>query len=48
MAGMKILNCYEELFGDPLCRNHATFTLTIMFVTDLVLFFLDAFLWYII
>jgi 1,3-beta-glucan synthase len=48
MAGMKIQNCHERLFGDSLCRNHAIFTLTIMFIMDLVLFFLDTFLWYII
>jgi hypothetical protein len=40
--------CHEKLFGDSLCRNHAIFTLTIMFIMDLVLFFLDTFLWYII
>ena len=45
MARMKVLNCYEKLFGDSLCRNHAIFTLTIMFVMDLVLFFLNTFLW---
>jgi len=48
MAGMKIQNCREKLFGDSLCTNHAIFTLTIMFIMDLVLFFLDTFLWYII
>lgn len=48
MAGMKIQNCHEKLFGSSLCRNQAIFTLTIMFIMDLVLFFLDTFLWYII
>ena len=48
MAGMKIQNCHEKLFGNALCRNQAIFTLTIMFFMDLVLFFLDTFLWYII
>jgi hypothetical protein len=48
MAGMKIQNCHEKLFGSALCRNHAIFTLTIMFFMDLALFFLDTFLWYII
>ena len=38
MAGMKIQNCHEKLSGDSLCRNHAIFTLTIMFITDVVLF----------
>jgi 1,3-beta-glucan synthase len=48
MAGMKIQNCHEKLFGSALCRNQAIFALTIMFFMDLVLFFLDTFLWYII
>ena len=48
MAGMKIQNCNEKIFGNSLCRNQAIFTLTIMFFMDLVLFFLDTFLWYII
>jgi 1,3-beta-glucan synthase len=48
MAGMKIQNCNEKVFGNSLCRNQAIFTLTIMFFMDLVLFFLDTFLWYII
>ena len=48
MAGMKIQNCSEKAFGSSLCRNQAIFTLTIMFFMDLVLFFLDTFLWYII
>ncbi|KIY49719.1 glycosyltransferase family 48 protein [Fistulina hepatica ATCC 64428] len=48
MVGMKISNCNEKLFGNALCRNHAAFTLAIMYCMDLVLFFLDTFLWYII
>ncbi|KAI0049527.1 glycosyltransferase family 48 protein [Auriscalpium vulgare] len=48
MAHMKIQNCNEKLFGSHLCRNQAVFTLTIMYMMDLVLFFLDTFLWYII
>ncbi|KAI0246237.1 1-3-beta-glucan synthase [Lactifluus subvellereus] len=46
MAGMKIQSCHEKMFGSVLCRNQAIFTLTIMFFMDLVLFFLDTFLWY--
>jgi 1,3-beta-glucan synthase len=45
---MKIQNYHEKLSGDSLCHNHAIFTLTIMFIMDLVLFFSDTFLWYII
>lgn len=47
MVGMKIQGCNDKLFGDNLCRNQAAFTLTIMFIMDLVLFFLDTFLWYV-
>ncbi|KAK4056301.1 1,3-beta-D-glucan synthase [Microbotryomycetes sp. JL221] len=48
MVGMKIQGCSDKLFGDALCRNQAAFTLAIMFVLDLCLFFLDTFLWYVI
>ncbi|EPQ50211.1 hypothetical protein GLOTRDRAFT_134148 [Gloeophyllum trabeum ATCC 11539] len=48
MVGMKIQGCNDRYFGDGLCRNQAAFTLTIMYIMDLVLFFLDTFLWYII
>ncbi|KII91785.1 glycosyltransferase family 48 protein [Plicaturopsis crispa FD-325 SS-3] len=48
MVGMKIQGCNDRYFGNALCTNHAAFTLTIMYIMDLVLFFLDTFLWYII
>jgi len=48
MVGMDIKRCTDKYIGNALCRNHAAFTLTIMFVMDLVLFFLDTFLWYVI
>ncbi|KAF4579577.1 1,3-beta-D-glucan synthase [Pleurotus pulmonarius] len=48
MVGMKIQGCNDRFFGNALCRNHAAFTLTIMYLMDLALFFLDTFLWYII
>ena len=48
MVGMKIQNCNDRIFGSGLCANQAAFTLTIMYIMDLVLFFLDTFLWYII
>ena len=48
MVGMKIQGCNDKYFGNSLCRNHAAFTLTIMYLMDLVLFFLDTFLWYVI
>ena len=45
MTGMKIQGCSDKYFGNSLCTNQAAFTLTIMFVMDLSLFFLDTFLW---
>lgn len=48
MVGMKIQGCGDRYFGSSLCTNQAAFTLAIMYVMDLVLFFLDTFLWYII
>jgi len=48
MVGMKIQGCDDKLFGTALCRNQASFTLAIMFMMDLTLFFLDTFLSYII
>jgi 1,3-beta-glucan synthase len=48
MVGTKVQGCEDRFFGIGLCSNHPVFTLTIMFVMDLLLFFLDTFLWYII
>lgn len=48
MSGMKIQGCNDRIFGSGLCRNHAAFTLAIMFVMSLVLFFLDTYLWYVV
>ncbi|KAF8527179.1 1,3-beta-glucan synthase [Hysterangium stoloniferum] len=48
MVRMVVQGCNDKYFGNALCRNQATFTLTIMYVMDLVLFFLDTFLWYVI
>ncbi|KAJ7598204.1 1,3-beta-glucan synthase component FKS1 [Mycena floridula] len=48
MVHMKVQGCSDRFFGAGLCRNQVAFTLTIMYVMDLVLFFLDTFLWYII
>ncbi|KAE9406540.1 1,3-beta-glucan synthase [Gymnopus androsaceus JB14] len=48
MVGMKIQGCTDKYFGNGLCTNQAAFTLTIMYLMDLALFFLDTFLWYII
>ncbi|KAF7342075.1 putative 1,3-beta-D-glucan synthase subunit [Mycena venus] len=48
MVGMKIQGCKNKYFGNALCRNHVALTLTLMYVMDLVLYFLDTFLWYVI
>lgn len=48
MVHMKVQACNDKYFGNNLCTNQAAFTLTIMYIMDLVLFFLDTFLWYII
>ncbi|KAJ7701840.1 1,3-beta-glucan synthase [Mycena rosella] len=48
MVGMKIQGCHDKYFGTALCRNHVALTLTIMYIMDLVLYFLDTFLWYVI
>ncbi|KAG8850376.1 1,3-beta-D-glucan synthase [Tulasnella sp. 330] len=48
MVGMEIQGCSDKLFGSSLCSKQAAFTLTIMYFMDLVLFFLDTFLWYVI
>lgn len=48
MVGMKVQNCSDKYLGSGLCTNQAAFTLAVMFVMDLTLFFLDTFLWYVI
>ncbi|KZT52774.1 glycosyltransferase family 48 protein [Calocera cornea HHB12733] len=48
LVGMRVQRCSEKYFGAALCSNQPAFTLTIMFIMDLILFFLDTFLWYVI
>ena len=48
MVGMNIQGCNDRFFGNNLCTNQAAFTLTIMYIMDLVLFFLDTYLWHVI
>ena len=45
---MRILNCDDRYFGTRLCRLQPTFTLASIMVMDLILFFLDTFLWYVV
>jgi 1,3-beta-glucan synthase len=48
LVNMKVRVCNDKYFGNSLCQNQVAFTLAIMYVMDLVLFFLDTFLWWII
>lgn len=48
MVGMRVQNCTDKIFGSALCANQAAFTLALMYLMDLSLFFLDTFLWYVI
>ena len=48
MARSTVQGCKDRLFGTALCSNQINFTLAIMYIMDLVLFFLDTYLWYII
>lgn len=48
LSTMKINNCTDEiLFGRWFCLNYALILLGMIYLTDLVLFFLDTYLWYI-
>ncbi|KAF9205277.1 1,3-beta-D-glucan synthase [Haplosporangium sp. Z 27] len=44
----RIPNCKDKYLGHALCSIMPIFTVVIMFLVDLVLFFLDTYLWYVI
>ncbi|CAG8546410.1 9397_t:CDS:2 [Ambispora gerdemannii] len=48
MHGMRVLNCGDQIAGTLLCSYMPVMAIVIMFFMDLVLFFLDTYLWYII
>lgn len=49
LSTMKISTCLgDKIIGDVLCKLQPKITLGIMFLTDICLFFLDTFLWYVI
>ena len=48
MVPTRIQNCSDQYFGSNLCRNQVPITLALMYFMDLILFFLDTYLWYII
>ena len=42
------MRCHgEQWWGDKLCKQQARITLGLMYATDMVLFFLDTYMWYI-
>ncbi|RKP34218.1 glucan synthase [Dimargaris cristalligena] len=45
---VEISNCSTPFFGKELCSRHGIITLGLMLFLDLVLFFLDTYLWYVI
>lgn len=48
MAQMRVQNCRDPIVGTALCTYMPAIALIFMFLMDLVLFFLDTYLWYII
>ncbi|CAN6639441.1 1,3-beta-glucan synthase component Fks1p [Trichomonascus vanleenenianus] len=49
LSKMRMTRCIgEKYFGNTLCMQQARIVLGLMYLTDLVLFFLDTYLWYII
>jgi 1,3-beta-glucan synthase len=46
VVNMVVRNCSDKYFGSALCSHQALSTLATMYIMDLVLFFLDTFLWY--
>lgn len=49
LSSMKVLTCPgDAVLGNYLCYHHPSILLGLIYCTDLVLFFLDTYLWYII
>jgi 1,3-beta-glucan synthase len=48
MSSMTIKNCSDRILGSWLCSHMPEFTIFLMFVMDMTLYFLDTYLWYII
>ncbi|KAF9933005.1 1,3-beta-D-glucan synthase [Linnemannia zychae] len=44
----RIPNCKDKYLGETMCKIMPVLTISIMFIVDLVLFFLDTYLWYVI
>ncbi|KAF4984984.1 hypothetical protein FDECE_16922 [Fusarium decemcellulare] len=48
MSIMNVDSCQgDRLFGDMLCKQQPTILLVVMMMTDLIFFFLDTYLWYV-
>ncbi|KAL4401063.1 1,3-beta-D-glucan synthase [Malassezia pachydermatis] len=48
LVTMRVGQCHDRYFGTHLCSLQPPFTLASMMIMDLVLFFLDTFLWYVV
>ncbi|KAI8990043.1 1,3-beta-glucan synthase component GLS1 [Pilobolus umbonatus] len=48
MANMRVANCQDAIAGSLLCSYMPSFSLGLMLLMELVLFFLDTYLWYVI
>ncbi|KAI8986603.1 1,3-beta-glucan synthase component-domain-containing protein [Pilobolus umbonatus] len=48
ISTMNITNCNDKILGSMLCEQMPRITIMIMLLMDLVLYFLDTYLWYII
>ncbi|CAO3630454.1 unnamed protein product [Cunninghamella blakesleeana] len=48
MSRMHIENCNDAIIGVMLCEYMPSITIVLMFLMDLILYFLDTYLWYII
>ncbi|KAF7728693.1 1,3-beta-D-glucan synthase [Apophysomyces ossiformis] len=48
ISKMSIVKCNDAILGSLLCRQMPLITLGLMFLMDLILYFLDTYLWYVI
>ncbi|OLL22830.1 1,3-beta-glucan synthase component FKS1 [Neolecta irregularis DAH-3] len=48
LSTMTVQNCQDKILGTMFCSRQPQIVLLLMYITDLVLFFLDTYLWYII
>ncbi|KAG0173582.1 1,3-beta-D-glucan synthase [Apophysomyces sp. BC1034] len=48
ISKMSIVQCNDAILGSLICRQMPLITLALMFLMDLILYFLDTYLWYVI